>query len=746
MEKKNIFFILFGILLIVGVTFLFLQGPGTSEELLTAQEKDSIVSQAARENTTNLITNLPSWIIEKTGAEENLDIKYEVFNDTYTEFCVGYLDEDQYKQDSLLSGRNVSNVPTTTISKDKNVSLETNIDLSNSKNELNKEVCFGVSYPEWRAGMDFKIGWNTAIVNSTNSGLFDSREAFNQYAFGCNTNNRVYVSYIDSGGNLHTQSANASDISSWTDGVDIFAEAGMQYEEYATISKEHDGECFLHATYGMLSEDILHYRRCLLNETSPHTFCDAEQIVWENSEEGGENADFITTPSIALDDNNCVFISAADEDDSQGGPDKFLSAWKENNTSPHVCGDGLFNSTDQASGSPFRDIISASGYGGGPANKIVSYETGDMQVIWFDMSTSLSNNINLLTSFYNATSNNFEEQLILFGDTEFNFATFAYGDAVTFGTSFLAIVPNDTQTLLSAYKISTLNGTTVTNSFPAISAQVGAGLSASYTAVVDTRSPGGDDVYIFSINNTDPTQMYVVNSSDGGETWGDITLFFEEGGSVTGLRLPTAVFFNDTCEIILRYHGTISGGVQISAQNMTTNSCEGEVDGPPAITLNFPLNNTASTNTSYIFDFNASDDQQIDNITLTVFNSTGIFNQTINTTTGTAISYLINISNFIPNVYTWNVVVVDNASQSTTSENFTLTVNAGDSCTCVDGVDWDVDLSDSCRLDTPCAPNLFNFTSTGNFSCNATLNYSSINDVADNQDLFIESGCFMFQR
>jgi len=123
----------------------------------------------------------------------------------------------------------------------------------------------------------------------------------------------------------------------------------------------------------------------------------------------------------------------------------------------------------------------------------------------------------------------------------------------------------------------------------------------------------------------------------------------------------------------------------------------GGADNPPEISLTTPANTTSSSNTSYIFSFDATDDIKVDNITLQVFNSTGIFNSTTNTS-GVNGTYSINISDFIVGDYDWNVIVVDNTSQSTTAENFTLTVTGADTCTYSGSGDWLLDMEDMCTI------------------------------------------------
>ncbi len=99
----------------------------------------------------------------------------------------------------------------------------------------------------------------------------------------------------------------------------------------------------------------------------------------------------------------------------------------------------------------------------------------------------------------------------------------------------------------------------------------------------------------------------------------------------------------------------------------------------PIVVLDSPLHNTISTNTSYNFKCNVTDNLNISNTTLYIWNGEGIFNTTLNTSTGTSLNYIFPVSDFSVDEYTWNCLSYDNDSQSAWApSNFSLEVIAPD--------------------------------------------------------------------
>jgi len=109
------------------------------------------------------------WNIEKTGDEINLDVDYTILSDTSTEFCIDYEDKVKYESSLTNKVRDVKNIPITEMKGTDKFSInKADIDLS-STTEVSDEQCFIVNYNKLELGMEFKIGWDTVIITSTDT-------------------------------------------------------------------------------------------------------------------------------------------------------------------------------------------------------------------------------------------------------------------------------------------------------------------------------------------------------------------------------------------------------------------------------------------------------------------------------------------------------------------------------------------------------------------------------------------------
>jgi hypothetical protein len=96
----------------------------------------------------------------------------------------------------------------------------------------------------------------------------------------------------------------------------------------------------------------------------------------------------------------------------------------------------------------------------------------------------------------------------------------------------------------------------------------------------------------------------------------------------------------------------------------------------PNATLINPTNNTSSTNLSYNFTANLSDSFGIANVTLYIYNSSGIYNQTITTfTAGITNTIIGTVVTLINGIYTWFYQIFDFAGNSILTSNNTLRVD-----------------------------------------------------------------------
>lgn len=154
----------------------------------------------------------------------------------------------------------------------------------------------------------------------------------------------------------------------------------------------------------------------------------------------------------------------------------------------------------------------------------------------------------------------------------------------------------------------------------------------------------------------------------------------------------------------------------------------GSADSVPVVNLISPANDTQSTNSSYNFTCQVSDDFKVVNTSLYVWYDNGtIFNISINTTNFTVVTNVtFEVPDFTADTYEWNCLVYDNASQSSwNATNYTLTVTALDSCT-PPGVDndWTVQCSDNCSKN---AENIN--LGTGDMIINGTSGSFTINNT-----------------
>ncbi|VVB78204.1 Concanavalin A-like lectin/glucanases superfamily protein [uncultured archaeon] len=96
----------------------------------------------------------------------------------------------------------------------------------------------------------------------------------------------------------------------------------------------------------------------------------------------------------------------------------------------------------------------------------------------------------------------------------------------------------------------------------------------------------------------------------------------------------------------------------------------------PNATLVVPQNNTISSNFSYNFTANITDNLGIKNATLNIWNQTSLVNQTtISYPQGTLTSTVGIVVTLVDGVYKWFYKIIDNSGNSFTTQNHTLTVD-----------------------------------------------------------------------
>ena len=150
------------------------------------------------------------------------------------------------------------------------------------------------------------------------------------------------------------------------------------------------------------------------------------------------------------------------------------------------------------------------------------------------------------------------------------------------------------------------------------------------------------------------------NSSYTNNTWLNITV----AGIPDGSNYQWAVWCNDT-----------SGNTNITT-NRTLNVNTPIPDNPPTVTLNLPGNNSTDTDGNVTFNCSANDDYQLVNLTLYVWNSSALYYNNTVGISGIGNSSSWNLTNMPNDIYNWNCLAYDNASQSSwATSNRTVTVN-----------------------------------------------------------------------
>jgi len=101
----------------------------------------------------------------------------------------------------------------------------------------------------------------------------------------------------------------------------------------------------------------------------------------------------------------------------------------------------------------------------------------------------------------------------------------------------------------------------------------------------------------------------------------------------------------------------------------------GEVDDPPVSILSRPANNTLFNVSNIItFEINATDDDALIDVNLTIYNSTGIFHSNFTDWNGTSNSTTFTLNITVTGIYLWNGLVTDNGSQSDWAVNRTINI------------------------------------------------------------------------
>jgi hypothetical protein len=419
-----------------------------------------------------------------------------------------------------------------------------------------------LSFEDWDRRYKGQFLSRTSILNTSTS-LFGG-PAFSRMVWYDRHTNRWYTFYIDTAYDIRALWSE----NGYTIGQDQVVIAGTWTDDdYDVWLTDHGTYSRLHVVYTDSTQEYLDYIACNIT-TSTSLACSASQRIYLASSQGNSATDDVAHPAVAADSQNCLLVAWDFEDDSEATADEHEVVFiKENSTDcdnggpDNGCGDGVFNRTCYDAGFPIYSVqTDVLGYNAEMLTGIVPYGDLDAQVFWSDTDSSTA--VEFATIFYNGTTRTFPSaQVALNADVETDLTNQIWleGAVIVTGNTTIGFAVVDAATTITAY---ILDGKTDTTS-----RSVSTGITIPTTStnhkdpfagVVDTRSNGGDDVYLFALNGTTgTTKLVVVNSTNAGTTWGTVqTLSTDvtgapDGAPVTGYL--SAGFSNETCDIVVRY-------------------------------------------------------------------------------------------------------------------------------------------------------------------------------------------------
>lgn len=401
----------------------------------------------------------------------------------------------------------------------------------------------------------------TTVATSTDNGSGNNNMSWTKRNFYDPNNDRWHILYIDSQGDIHSASTAATSGTSWTDGIDIEGQSSaLDYDDFSCALDVSGANTYLHCSHSTGSNHTLQYTRCELTGTTPFITCGSDSTIFT----AADSLDDVRSPNVAVDSNRCVLISASYRDNSVVAADEWqVWFWKEAAT----CGDGTWG---DETGFPKQSIQAETGYQRSFASGIKSYGDLDVQVYYTD--TDTSGTFQLETIHFDGDTNSFGTQRTIESDVEATTGTNNF-DSVIFGVENVTFGADDTTTDLDAYIIKSKDGT--------LDSQVNTGLtfnntteidSGNVSAVVDTKSPGADNIWLFATDNTDVNDIYYNTSIDGGDTWGTPVLWVNDFDAGAPYTLSTA-FSSETCDIMLTWASDVLGTVNINTKFINTGWC-----------------------------------------------------------------------------------------------------------------------------------------------------------------------------
>jgi len=416
-------------------------------------------------------------------------------------------------------------------------------------------------------------GASTAISlfnTSTYEGIGTSNEAWTNHVFFDPNNGRWHAIYINSSADILTASTDKTDGLTWTSGTVIDA-GTYDYDDFDCELDVVGSTTYLHCVYSNDASDNLQYRRCELTGTSPFIFCKIEQTPFDSSLQGGDpTLDDVAYPRIAIDSNDCILIAFAFEDDSEATADEWEVVFLKESFS-RGCGDGdWYGALDTETGFPIFSVQEdAIGYNSPLPLGLKSFGDLDAQIIWIDTDSTTS--ADLETIFFNGTSNSFGTQRTLDDDVEWattytGFSTVIIGDIVS------TFAMDDGTTDLDIYNLTGRNGILSSQIDTGFNLRYSTSIAGTVKAVVDTKAPDADDIWVFGVCQSDINDICYIKSTNGGKTWGSQQTWIDDSGALEK-KYISAYFNPENCDIMVRYVENTTSPFNIRTRVINTGSC-----------------------------------------------------------------------------------------------------------------------------------------------------------------------------
>jgi hypothetical protein len=622
MAVTKILWIIGGILILVVIfVIVILPKMNQSQQVIQQPSEEGIISQAGELASPSTIASgitSKAWRFNITGKEQYLDPEVRFINGTLTEICIEVDDEDAYVAAAAISNHDPTKVPINkTDPKDNSFSI-TKADFSvQAKGE--KDKCFNINYPEWKVGMEIKIGWDSIIGSSTDEGEGLGLVSGNHRVFYDPNNDRIHVLYI-SNSDIHTNSTSDGG-ATWSSGA-VWVPGNFDYNDLDCVLNLDGTLTFLDCMFAVGAVDAVDYRRLNLTGSSPYVaFGLTFDTIFDSSARGGQTSDDVYHPKVTLGEDECLYVMFGMEDASEDTVDEHEVFFTKEGG---VCDNNDWDSADAGDTDFTIESVQtdALGYQEDISIMLGRYLDSDDHLLgWIDIDDF--SNVEYEIIFFNGTTQTMGTQFTIEND----------GEAATVASPNSIVIVQDTDEGIffgGDDQLDPVYGwrNTIKNTNMTTRVDTGArqnpttfygGLSS---AIVDTIADP-DVVWVFLANGSSRDQIVYTNSTDGGATWYSPPVLWFDGDGEEQKFISTH-FSNITCNISVTWVSGTSSPWNISFDILDTGSC---VAAPPAVIDKTSCNYTLGDGN---WDVNCTDDCFIQNITNImdndlILNSTGTF-------------------------------------------------------------------------------------------------------------------------